>query len=67
MATFAMARSAIAVFRFIKVSPLHEASMFNRLHLVKRGLWTRRATIAGFIFRGCREASAEITVFAGWV
>jgi hypothetical protein len=46
MAKLAMARSAIAVIRFMTFSPFHEASTSDRLQSVKRNSLEKRATHA---------------------
>jgi hypothetical protein len=52
MARFAMARSAIAVVRFMTVSPFSEASNSDRLQFVKRSPPAKRANISNFSARG---------------
>jgi hypothetical protein len=59
MAKFAMARSAIALIRFMTVSPFHEASNFDRLQLVKRTSLTKRDRLAKLFHRDDAEANGK--------
>jgi hypothetical protein len=59
MAKFAMARNAIAVIRFMTVSPFHEASTFDRLQFVKRRPEAKRDRISK-LFQGTAGAKGGI-------
>jgi hypothetical protein len=54
MARFAMARSVIAVVRFMTVSPFSEASKSDRLQFVKRSPPAKRDNISSFSPGGTR-------------